>query len=248
MRRQIYIKTNRKQEVIDFYHIDPKSEITEIVLDNHDIADMLANYTNISEEFFEDILDHGYYDYPNPETNDDLYQELSIESKAALKKYAKEMYSSDDEFDDEFDQDTFERLLEFDEELMDMVYDAYDAAWYVGTGNGVIEELKDSLNEASYKLLKDDDLSIRNLQASYEYSQKYNQVVVSFKTTPLIDLLVNDENGEYDENDFSTIEEIAIYILSNVFMFTEPYDGFEDFDSDLYNGEIQSYVASKIAI
>lgn len=248
MRRQIYIKTNRKQEIIDFYHIDPKSEITEIVLNNYYIADMLANYTNISEEFFEDILDHGYYDYPNPETNDDLYQELSIESKAALKKYAKEMYSSDDEFDDEFDQDTFERLLDSDEQLMEIVHDTYTAAWQVGTGDGVIEELKDSLNEASYKLLKDDDLFIRNLQASYEYSQKYNQVVVSFKTTPLIDLLVNDENGEYNEYNFSTIEEIAIYILSNVFMFTEPYDGFEDFDSDLYNGEIQSYVASKIAI
>lgn len=248
MRRQIYIKTNRKQEVIDFYHIDPKSEITEIVLDNHDIADMLANYTNISKEFFENILDHGYYDYLNSETNDDLYQKLSIESKAALKKYAKEMYSSDDEFADEFDQDTFERLLEFDEELMDMVYDAYNAAWNADITGGIIEELKDSLNEASYKLLKDDDLFIRNLQASYEYSQKYNQVVVSFKTTPLIDLLVNDENGEYNEYNFSTIEEIAIYILSSVFMFTEPYDGFEDFDSDLYNGEIQSYVASKIAI
>lgn len=248
MRRQIYIKTNRKQEIIDFYHIDPKSEITEIVLNNYYIADMLANYTNISEEFFEDILDHGYYDYPDPETNDDLYQELSIESKAALKKYAKEMYSSDDEFDDEFDQDTFERLLDSDEQLMEIVHDTYTAAWQVGTGDGVIEELKDSLNEASYKLLKDDDLFIRNLQASYEYSQKYNQVVVSFKTTPLIDLLVNGENGEYNEYNFSTIEEIAIYILSNVFMFTEPYDGFEDFDSDLYNGEIQSYVASKIAI
>lgn len=248
MRRQIYIKTNRKQEVIDFYHIDPKSEITEIVLNNYYIADMLANYTNISEEFFQSVLDYGYYDYPNPETNDDLYQELSIESKAALKKYAKEMYSSDDEFDDEFDQDTFERLLDSDEQLMEIVHDTYIAAWQVGTSDGVIEELKDSLNEASYKLLKDDDLFIRNLQASYEYSQKYNQVVVSFKTTPLIDLLVNGENGEYNEIDFSTIEEIAIYILSNVFMFTEPYDGFEDFDSDLYNGEIQSYVASKIAI
>ena len=244
MRRQIYIKTNRKQEVIDFYHIDPKSEITEIVLNNNDMADMLANYTNISIEFFENILDYGYYDYSNPETNDDLYQELSIESKAALKKYAKEMYSSDDEFD----QDTFERLLDSDEQLMEIVHDTYTAAWQVGTSDGVIEELKDSLNEASYKLSKDDDLFIRNLQASYEYSQKYNQVVVSFKTTPLIDLLVNGENGEYNEDDFSTIEEIAIYILSNVFMFTEPYDGFEDFDSDLYNGEIQSYVASKIAI
>lgn len=244
MRRQIYIKTNRKQEVIDFYHIDPKSEITEIVLNNYDIADMLANYTNISIDFFESVLDYSYDGDFIPETNDDLYQELSIESKAALKKYAKEIYSSDDEFD----QGTFERLLDSDEQLMNMFYDAYDAAWMAGTSDRIIEELKNSLNEASYKLLKDDDLFIRNLQASYEYSQKYNQVVVSFKTTPLIDLLVNDENGEYNEYNFSTIEEIAIYILSNVFMFTEPYDGFEDIDSDLYNGIIQSYVASKIAI
>lgn len=51
MRRQIYIKTNRKQEVIDFYHINPESEITEIVLDNYDIANMLANQTDISKDF-----------------------------------------------------------------------------------------------------------------------------------------------------------------------------------------------------
>lgn len=241
MRRQIYIKTNRKQEVIDFYHINPESEITEIVLDNYDIANMLSNQTDISKDFFENILNYSYNGYFTPETNDDLYQELSIESEALLKKYAKQMF----DFDEEFDQDVFERLLDFDEELMDMVYDAYDDAQMARTSNRIIEELKDSLNEATQKLLEDNDLLIRNLQASYEYSPKYNKVVASFKTTPLIDLLVNDVDDKYD---FSTIEEMAIDILSNVLIFTEPYNGFEDFYSDLYNDEIQRYVASKIDI
>lgn len=41
---------------------------------------------------------------------------------------------------------------------------------------------------------------------------------------------------------------MAIDILSNVLIFREPYDGFQDFDFDLYNDEIQRYVASKIDI
>lgn len=241
MRRQIYTKTNRRQEVIDFYHINPESEITEIVLDNYDIANMLSNQTDISEDFFENILNYSYKGYFTPETNDDLYQELSIESEALLKKYAKQMFA----FDEEFDQDVFERLLDFDEELMDTVYDAYDDAQMAGTSDIIIEELKDSLDEATQKLLKDNDLLIRNLQASYEYSPKYNKVVASFKTTPLIDLLVDEVDVEYD---FSTIEEMAIDILSNVLIFREPYNGFQDFDFNLYNDEIQRYVASKIDI
>ena len=241
MRRQIYTKTNRRQEVIDFYHINPESEITEIVLDNYDIANMLSNQTDISEDFFENILNYSYKGYFTRETNDDLYQELSIESEALLKKYAKQMFA----FDEEFDQDVFERLLDFDEELMDTVYDAYDDAYMAGISDIIIEELKDSLNEATQKLLEDNDLLIRNLQASYEYSPKYNKVVASFKTTPLIDLLVDEVDVE---DDFSTIEEMAIDILSNVLIFTEPYGGFEDFDFNLYNDEIQRYVASKIDI
>lgn len=148
-------------------------------------------------------------------------------------------------FDEEFDQDVFERLLDFDEELMDTVYDAYDDAQMAGTRDRIIEELKDSLNEATQKLLEDYDLLIRNLQASYEYSSKYNKVVASFKTTPLIDLLVDEVDVEYD---FSTIEEMAINILSKVLIFREPYNGFDDFDYGLYNDEIQRYVASKIDI
>lgn len=241
MRRQIYIKTGRRQEVIDFYHINPESEITEIVLDNYDIANMLANQTAISKDFFENILDYSYKGYFTPETNDDLYQELSIESEALLKKYAKQMF----DFDEEFDQDVFERLLDLDEELMDTFYDAYDDAQMASTSDRIIEELNDSLDEATQKLLEYYDLPIRNLQASYEYSPRYNKVVASFKTTPLIDLLVNDEDGEYD---FSTIEEMAIDILSSVLIFREPYNGFYDFDFDLYNDEIQRYVASKIDI
>lgn len=241
MRRQIYIKTNRIQEVIDFYHINPESEITEIVLDNYDIADMLANQTDISQDFFENILNYSYDGYFTPETNDDLYQKLSIKSEALLKKYAKQMF----DFDEEFDQDVFERLLDFDEELMDTFYDAYDDAQMAGTSDRIVEELKDSLDEATQKLLEDYDLPIRNLQASYEYSPKYNKVVASFKTTPLIDLLVDEVDVE---DDFSTIEEMAIDILSKVLIFREPYDGFQDFDFDLYNDEIQRYVASKIDI
>lgn len=117
----------------------------------------------IFQKIFENILDYSYKGYFTPETNDDLYQELSIESEALLKKYAKQMFA----FDEEFDQDVFERLLDFDEELMDMVYDAYDDAQMAGTSNRIIEELEDSLDEATYKLSEDNDLLIRNLQASY---------------------------------------------------------------------------------
>ena len=205
MKRQIYVKTDGRQLIIDRYHIDPESEITEVIIDNQDMANVLNDQCpHIDGRYFLDILEYGYPDWPVPYDTDDLYQGLSIETEEKLENYAKEVCG----YDEDFDEDVFARLLATNEELRQVVTDSYTNAWLYGTAQEVIDELESSLDEATQELLADDDLSIRALQAHYEYSPKYAQVVASFKTEPLISLIVNNQNNEYD---FDKLEELTIY-------------------------------------